>query len=153
MARIVTARIRQTERSSQDSPLDPSEVVDHLLRVYKNSQLQMQCFVVAFGYLHRLVRPKANGGLPALVFDRSNWMLLLTTAILIAQKFDDDDSYLSRDFAKLLAPVHTGVQLNKMEVTFLVGLNWDCSFTPRELETHYSWLAEAARSRAKPMKP
>ena len=43
----------------------------------------------------------------------------MITAIMIAQKFNHDESYSNAEIVKLLEPEYTIKQLNKMEATFL----------------------------------
>ena len=120
---------------ADDPPVHIDEVDEYLKWVRRRSMLHMDCFVVAFGYLYRLVENRRIK--EPLVFTRSNWRLLVITAIMIAQKFSDDESYPNNEFAKLVKPEYTIKQLNKMEVTFLVGLNWNCSITPQEYQDYY----------------
>ena len=156
MANILEFSIRKNKKwggSERNSTKYKTEVVEYLQFVHKNSQLQLYCFVAAFIYLHRLVwTPPAKkgftmfgrrGGRNPFVITRSNWMLLVTIAVMVAQKFNDDDRYLNIDFAKL-CPKYNIKQLNKMEVDFLVGLNWDCSFTQQEYYAYYRWITTLA---------
>ena len=140
--------ICKTEKGLAVGPvLHTNEVVEYLKWVCRTSQLHMNCFVVAFGYLNRLLRTREEKGHQAtepLTFTRSNWKLLVITAIMIAQKFCDDESYFNNEFAKLLGRKYTIKQLNKMEVEILAGLNWDCFFTPQEYQNCYyciQWYA------------
>ena len=138
MAKSLESNIRTTEKcraSLQASGVHTGEVDEYLKWVRRISRLRMDCFVVAFGYLYRLVERRRIKD--PFLLTRSNWRLLVITAIMIAQKFSDDESYPNNEFAKLLKPEYTIQQLNKMEVAFLVGLNWNCSFTPQEYRDYY----------------
>ena len=64
---------------------------------------------------------------------------------MVAQKVSDDVSYHNIDFVKLLGPAYTIKHLNKMEVAFLSGLNWDCSFTFQEYDAYYRWIAALSK--------
>jgi len=145
--------ICQTEKgvavgpNSAVPPVYTDEIVKYLKWVRRTSHLHMNCFVIAFGYLYRLLRTREDKGHRAnepLVFTRSNWKLLVITAIMIAQKFSDDESYFNNEFVKLLGPKYTIKQLNKMEVAVLVGLNWDCFFTPQEYQDYYRCIRRYA---------
>ena len=123
------------------------EVVKYLKWVRKNTHLPMNCFVVAFGYLYRLTHPREETGAGSttsvrhpIVFTRSNWRLLVITAIMIAQKFSHDESYPNSEIVKLLGTKYTVKRLNKMEVSILTGLNWDCSFTLQEYKDYCRYL-------------
>ena len=151
MAKILETSIfknKKERRRGRNSTKYKKEVVEYLKFVYKHSELKLYCFVSAFIYLHRLVWTPATKDPPetrkVFVLTRSNWMVLVTTAIMIAQKFNDDDKYLNIDFIKL-CPNYDLHQLNKMEVDFLVGLNWDCSFTRQEYDAYYKWIAEKGK--------
>ena len=138
MAKSLVSNIRTTEKcraTLRASGVHTGEVDEYLKWVRRISRLRMDCFVVAFGYLYRLVDRRRIK--EPLLLTRSNWRLLVITAIMIAQKFSDDESYPNNEFAKLLKPEYTIQQLNKMEVAFLVGLNWNCSFTPQEYRDYY----------------
>jgi len=159
MANIIEATIRENEQRLGNTlfPLGYKKKIDDFLKwVYKCSHLHLYCFVVAVGYLHRMVwtpaeeyssmsvrrrrRPK-----DLLVLTRKNWKLLVATAIMVAQKFSDDVSYLNTDFVKLLGPAYHITQLNKMEVEFLVGLNWNCSFTFQDYHAYYGWISALSK--------
>jgi len=153
MAKILESSIFKNKkgwRSGRNSTKYKKEVVEYLKFVYKHSQLQLYCFVSAFIYLHRLVwtpakkDPEPSATRKVFVITRSNWMVLVTIAIMVAQKFNDDEKYLNIDFTKL-CPKYDIKQLNKMEVDFLVGLNWDCSFTRQEYYAYYKWITEIVR--------
>ena len=136
MAESLVSNIRKTEKCRAiEPPLHTDYVTDYLKWVRRSCRLRMDCFVVAFGYLYRLVERRRIKD--PFLLTRSNWRLLVITAIMIAQKFSNDESYPNNEFAKLLKPEYTIQQLNKMEVAFLVGLNWNCSFTPQEYRDYY----------------
>ena len=138
MAKSLVSNIRTTEKwraTLRASGVHTGEVDEYLKWVRRISRLRMDCFVVAFGYLYRLVERRRIKD--PFLLTRSNWRLLVITAIMIAQKFSNDESYPNNEFAKLLKPEYTIQQLNKMEVAFLVGLNWNCSFTPQEYRDYY----------------
>ena len=120
------------------------EVDEYLKWVRRSSRIRMDCFVVAFGYLYRLVDRRQIKD--PFVLTRSNWKLLVITAILIAQKFSDDESYPNTEFIKLLEPDYTIKQLNQMEVEFLGRLNWNCSFTPQEYYDYYRCIVASSHS-------
>jgi len=157
MGNSLVISIRTTEKcltNGQKSAAGPpvlhtEEVVKYLKWVRRNTQLHMNCFVIAFGYLYRLVHSREeNGAGPSgstsvrhhIVFTRSNWRLLVITAIMIAQKFNHDESYPNAEIVKLLKPEYTIKQLNKMEVVVLTELLWDCSFTPQEYQDYYRYI-------------
>ena len=156
MGNSLVISIRTTEKcltngqkSAADPPVHTEEVVKYLKWVHRNTQLHMNCFVIAFGYLYRLVHSREeNGAGPSgstsvrhhIVFTRSNWRLLVITAIMIAQKFNHDESYSNAEIVKLLEPEYTIKQLNKMEVVVLTELLWDCSFTPQEYQDYYRYI-------------
>ena len=151
MANSLMIRIRKTEAVSP--PID--EVVEYLKWVRRNILLHMNCFVLSFGYLRRLVwtlREKdalidvGRRSEKSFVLTRSNWKLMVITAIMIAHKFSDDESYFAIEFAKLLKPEYTIKQLNRMEVDFLNGLKWDCSFTPQEYQDYHRCILGRAPS-------
>lgn len=154
MATIVETTIRENEQrlgNTLSSRKYKKKIDDFLKWVCRCSHLHLYCFVAAVGYLHRMVwtpseeyssmairrRPSKD----RLVLTRNNWKLLVTTAIMVAQKVSDDVSYHNIDFVKLLGPAYTIKHLNKMEVAFLSGLNWDCSFTFQEYDAYYRWIA------------
>lgn len=155
MGNSLVFSIRKTEKGlagGQNSPpVHTDEVVKCLKWVHRNSHLPMNCFVIAFGYLYRLVRTREEKGSSMhrpkelFVLTRSNWKLLVITAIMVAQKFSDDESYLNNEFVKLLEPKYNIKQLNKMEVVVLTGLNWDCSFTLQEYQDYYRRIRWYAR--------
>ena len=120
------------------------EVDEYLKWVRRSSRIRMDCFVVAFGYLYRLVDRRQIKD--PFVLTRSNWKLLVITAILIAQKFSDDESYPNNEFVKLLEPDYTIKQLNKTEVEILGRLNWNCSFTPQEYYDYYRCIVASSHS-------
>lgn len=156
MGNSLVISIRTTEKcltngqkSAAGPPVHTEEVVKYLKWVRRNTQLHMNCFVIAFGYLYRLVHSREeNGAGPSgstsvrhhIVFTRSNWRLLVITAIMIAQKFNHDESYPNAEIVKLLEPEYTIKQLNKMEVVVLTELLWDCSFTPQEYQDYYRYI-------------
>ena len=156
MGNSLVISIRTTEKyltngqkSAAGPPVHTEEVVKYLKWVRRNTQLHMNCFVIAFGYLYRLVHSREeNGAGPSgstsvrhhIVFTRSNWRLLVITAIMIAQKFNHDESYPNAEIVKLLEPECTIKQLNKMEVVVLTELLWDCSFTPQEYQDYYRYI-------------
>ena len=156
MGNSLVISIRTTEKyltngqkSAAGPPVHTEEVVKYLKWVRRNTQLHMNCFVIAFGYLYRLVHSREeNGAGPSgstsvrhhIVFTRSNWRLLVITAIMIAQKFNHDESYSNAEIVKLLEPECTIKQLNKMEVVVLTELLWDCSFTPQEYQDYYRYI-------------
>ena len=144
MAKSLASNIRKTEKCRAiEPPLHTDYVTDYLKWVRRSCRLRMDCFVVAFGYLYRLVeRHRIKEGF---VITRSNWKLLVVTAIMIAQKFNDDESYTNTAFVKLLKSEYTIKQLNKMEVAFLVGLNWNCCFTPQEYHYYYRRIVASSQ--------
>ena len=131
----VAFSIRKTETCPE--PLHTDKIVHYLKWVQKSARLPASCFVVAFGYLYRLDRSQKETAGDPTVFTRSNWKLLMTTAIMIAQKFSADESYSNYEIAKLLRAEYTLNQLNEMEVEILTKLNWDCFFTPQEYQDYY----------------
>ena len=146
MAKSLVSNIRTTEKcraTLRASGVHTGEVAEYLKWVRRISRLRMDCFVVAFGYLYRLVDRRRIK--EPLLLTRSNWRLLVITAIMIAQKFSDDESYPNNEFAKLVKPEYTIKQLNKMEVAFLVGLNWNCCFTPQEYHYYYRRIVASSQ--------
>jgi len=154
MATIIETTIRENEQrlgNTLSSRKYEKKIDDFLKWVCRCSHLHLYCFVAAVGYLHRMVwtpseeyssmavrrRPSTD----RLVLTRNNWKLLVTTAIMVAQKVSDDVSYLNIDFVRLLGPAYTIKHLNKMEAAFLIRLNWDCSFTFQEYDAYSRWIA------------
>ncbi len=142
-----TAGSGATPKAPAPGSVHTDEVVKYLKWVRKNTQLPMNCFVVACGYLYRLTHPREETGAGSttsvrhpIVFTRSNWRLLVITAIMIAQKFSHDESYPNSEIVKLLGTKYTVKRLNKMEVSILTGLNWDCSFTLQEYKDYCRYL-------------
>ena len=97
-----------------------------LKKIRKHSDLHPFCFVAAMGYLYR-VRAAASFSLAP-----STWKLLVATAIMVAQKMSDDESYFNSDFVKLLGPTYNLTQLNQTEAKLLISLTRNCSFTISE---------------------
>ena len=147
MAKSLVSNIRTTEKcraTLRASGVHTGEVDEYLKWVRRISRLRMDCFVVAFGYLYRLVERRRIKD--PFLLTRSNWRLLVITAIMIAQKFSNDESYPNTEFIKLLEPDYTIKQLNQMEVEFLGRLNWNCSFTPQEYYDYYRCIVASSHS-------
>ena len=152
MAKIIETTIRENESGVYHCQKKP--IYEFLKRVRRWTCLHPYCFVAALRYLHRIVwspvpesssmevRPRLPKN--RLVLTSRNWKLLVTTAIMVAQKNIDDESYLNKDFVVLLGPAYNIKQLNKMESTFLGHLNWDYSFTPQECAVYYRWIRALA---------
>ena len=144
MAIIIEATIRGN--GWRGNTLDPRKykksIKKFLKKIRKHSDLHPFCFVAAMGYLYR-VRAATPFSLTP-----STWKLLVATAIMVAQKVSDDESYFNSDFVKLLGPTYNLTQLNQTEAKFLISLNWNCSFTFSEYRRYYKWITSAARNKA-----
>jgi hypothetical protein len=104
------------------------EIFDFVTHLYTNSDMSVQCFVVALIYIERLFK---SGRVPPLI---SNWKRVLFTAGVVAAKVWDDTGSSNAEFASASAGMFTLKQVNSMEAKFLNVIEYNVAVT-RQLYT------------------
>eukprot|EP01083_Nonionella_stella_P276929 941430_1 len=110
------------------------EVQKYISELFEASQPSVECIVLTAVYLHRLL-----SFVPSLRLGDTNWVAIVFTASLIAQKVQDDECWKNIDFGKF-SPIFSIDQINSMEIEFLSAIKWDCQVIPEDYQKYFGVL-------------
>lgn len=101
--------------------------------IMANFQLEQECAVITLIYLKRFTDVSKVSMTP------DSWQRLAITAMMLASKVWDDESYENREFSQL-CPLYTIDEINSFEKVFLRGLKYDVSVKGSEYASTYFLL-------------
>ena len=131
-----------TEPFHTASDTDEREIYNYAKNVLIRSKMEKEVPVICLVYLNRLV---SKSGLQISAF---NWKRLLFTAMLLASKVWDDDSYENKNFAQAFS-MYTADEINGMEGSYLALIDFELKVSGSEYATAYFLLRTFAKDNAR----
>ena len=117
---------------------DPSQLpsVDTLYLffqcIFRTSQLETECIIIALIYLERLVKETNN----AFCICHDNWHSAIFICLMMASKVWDDLSMWNSDFSQII-PGYDLDRLNALELKVLDTLHYDMKVPPGQYAKYY----------------
>jgi len=109
------------------------KVYAYLCDIMTNFKLEQECAVITLIYLKRFIQASKIALTP------DSWQRLIITAMILASKVWDDESYENSDFAQF-CPLYTVEQLSNFEKNFLQCVGYDMSVKASEYARAYFLL-------------
>lgn len=134
---------------SSESCLPSKEVIQNYCKnVILSSKMEKEVPIVALVYIERLVLNSGFG-----VSER-NWHRIVLTALILASKIWDDESFENENFAQAL-PLYSTQQINEMERVFLDFINYKLYIKCKDYAKYYFVLRTFAEKKKKsfPLRP
>lgn len=132
-------------RSVQSGSSVSASFRTYVSQILTSTRLPSSTLMLALHYLATRMTMLSSQG----VYTSSTGHLyhMLTTALMLASKFLDDNTFQNRSWAEVS---HIAVtDLNKHEMEWLVDIGWDLHFDPTDIQGFNGWIKQWERWQAK----
>ncbi len=100
--------------------------------IFRTSQLESECIIIALIYLERLMKETNNG----FCIRHDNWHSAVFVSLMMASKVWDDLSMWNSDFSQII-PGYDLDRLNGLELCVLEALHYDMKVPPGQYAKYY----------------